>query len=124
MKSTKTTSKTLTREQIDERINIKNITKDELAEKIAEKTGVAKKTVKTVLTDTLDSIIEISAEGNRIELRGFGNFKVNYKEPRIARNPATNAPINLGEKYVPYFKISPAFKEQVDEQLKKLMKKK
>ena len=58
MKSTKTTSKTLTREQIDERINIKNITKDELAEKIAEKTGVAKKTVKTVLTDTLDSIME------------------------------------------------------------------
>lgn len=52
----------------------------------------------------LDEISNKLAKGARAEIRGFGTFKVNYKPPRVSRNPRTGERVDVPEKHVPNFK--------------------
>ncbi|MGE4596665.1 MAG: integration host factor subunit beta [Methylophilaceae bacterium] len=51
---------------------------------------------------------------NRIEIRGFGSFNLNYRPARIGRNPKTGDKVNVPEKYVPHFKAGKELKARVD----------
>lgn len=90
-----------------------NITKSDIVDKIAERTGLTKLETKAVVDGFLLSIVDALAEGKRIELRGFGVFSVKSRKPRMARNPRTGEPVPLEERYVPTFRVSSEFQDRV-----------
>ena len=66
--------------------------------------------VKTILEAMIMSLVK----GRRIEIRGFGSFGINYRPPRIGRNPKSGAKVSVPEKYVPHFKPGRELRERVD----------
>ncbi len=62
----------------------------------------------------LDAMAESLSKGQRIEIRGFGSFDLNYRPPRIGRNPKSGEKVNVAEKYVPHFKAGKEMRERVD----------
>ncbi len=70
----------------------------------------AEMAVKTIL----DAVSSSLAEGQRVEIRGFGSFSLNYRPPRMGRNPKTGEKVEVPEKYVPHFKAGKELRERVD----------
>ncbi len=66
--------------------------------------------VKVVLEAMASSLVE----GRRIEIRGFGSFSLNYRPPRIGRNPKSGEKVRVPGKYVPHFKAGKELRERVD----------
>lgn len=64
-----------------------------------------------VLVDTMTRSL---AKGQRIEIRGFGSFDLNYRPPRVGRNPKTGERVEVPEKHVPHFKPGKELRERVD----------
>ncbi len=62
----------------------------------------------------LDSMAEALAQGGRIEIRGFGSFALNYRPPRLGRNPKSGDKVQVPPKYVPHFKAGKELRERVD----------
>ncbi|NOU24404.1 MAG: integration host factor subunit beta [Methylotenera sp.] len=62
----------------------------------------------------IDGMTDSLAKGDRVEVRGFGCFVINYRPPRIARNPKTGARVEVAAKYAPHFKVGKELKEMVD----------
>ncbi|OZO45671.1 integration host factor subunit beta, partial [Pseudomonas fluorescens] len=58
------------------------------------------------------------ADGERIEIRGFGSFSLHYRAPRVGRNPKTGESVSLPAKHVPHFKPGKELREQVNASLK------
>ena len=68
----------------------------------------------------LDAMAESLAKGERIEIRGFGSFGLNYRPPRTGRNPKSGERVQVPEKHVPHFKAGKELRERVDfKELKK-----
>lgn len=81
------------------------MTKSELFEKIAEqKIHISNKMIELATKEMLEHMIISLAQGQRIEIRGFGSFSLHYRSSRIGRNPKTGKTVKLNERYVPYFK--------------------
>ena len=70
----------------------------------------AEMAVKTIL----DAVSKSLAGGERVEIRGFGSFSLNYRPPRLGRNPKTGEKVEVPEKYVPHFKAGKELRERVD----------
>lgn len=70
----------------------------------------AELSVKTIL----DAISDKLTTNERIEIRGFGSFDLNYRPPRLGRNPKTGNKVQVPEKYVPHFKAGKELRERVD----------
>ena len=62
----------------------------------------------------LDAMSGALLEGNRIEIRGFGSFGLNYRPPRVGRNPKSGEKVQVPEKFVPHFKAGKELRERVD----------
>ncbi|MEJ1959879.1 MAG: integration host factor subunit beta [Nitrosomonadales bacterium] len=62
----------------------------------------------------LDTMSGTLAKGDRIEIRGFGSFELNYRPPRVGRNPKTGARVEVAAQYVPRFKAGKELRERVD----------
>ena len=62
----------------------------------------------------LEAMITSLVNGRRIEIRGFGAFKINYRPPRIGRNPESGKEVPLPETFVPHFKVGRELRERVD----------
>jgi len=67
--------------------------------------------VKTIL----DAMSQTLCDGQRIEIRGFGSFSLNYRPPRQGRNPKTGETVPVPAKYVPHFKAGKELRDRVDE---------
>ncbi|MFZ4535784.1 integration host factor subunit beta [Propionivibrio sp.] len=65
----------------------------------------------------LDAMSEALAKGDRIEIRGFGSFSLNYRPPRVGRNPKSGDKVSVPEKWVPHFKAGKELRERVDSAL-------
>ena len=63
----------------------------------------------------LDAMSQTLCDGNRIEIRGFGSFSLNYRPPRQGRNPKTGDTVPVPAKYVPHFKAGKELRDRVDE---------
>jgi integration host factor subunit beta len=66
----------------------------------------------------LDAMAGALGRGERIEIRGFGSFALNYRPARIGRNPKSGEKVHVPEKYVPHFKAGKELRERVDQQRK------
>jgi len=91
------------------------MTKSELIERIvAVQTQLSVKDVELAVKMMLDHMTECLADGERIEIRGFGSFSLHYRAPRIGRNPKTGEKVDLAGKYVPHFKPGKELKDRVN----------
>ncbi|HSQ42382.1 MAG TPA: HU family DNA-binding protein [Fibrobacteraceae bacterium] len=83
-----------------------NITKKDIVEGISVRTGITQVDAKVVVECFLDSIAKALVEGNNIEIRGFGRFKVRSRKARTARNPRTGEPVDVQAGVKPVFEAS------------------
>jgi integration host factor beta subunit len=94
------------------------MTKSELIEKISEKVdGLSKKQTEVVVETIFESIKESLAKGGKVEIRGFGNFRLRSRNARKARNPKTGEGVDVPPKKVPYFKVGKELREMVNTDL-------
>jgi nucleoid DNA-binding protein len=82
------------------------MTKADIVELIAEKTGFTIRDIKIVVENFLDEVKGALAEGKHIEIRGFGTFKVKNHKARKARNPRTNREVHVPARKKAFFKVS------------------
>lgn len=87
--------------------------KAELINAAAEKAGLSKKDTEVALNAALDVITASLAEGDKIQLVGFGAFEVKERAERIGRNPKTKESIKIPASTVPVFKAGKALKDAV-----------
>ena len=92
------------------------ITKKELVNRIADRTGQTKVVVKDIVQMFLDEIIEELATGNRLEFREFGVFEVRDRAARRAQNPRTLQKVAVPAKKVVKFKVGRSMREKVCEE--------
>lgn len=91
------------------------MTKADIVDRIAKGTGLTKIETKAVVEGFMTTVQDAMKEGDRIELRGFGVFEVDRRAPRTGRNPQTNEPVPIDERYEPVFRPSDQFRDAVDE---------
>ena len=87
--------------------------KAELINAAALKADVSKKDAEAVITAALDAITEALAEGEKVQLVGFGSFEVKKRAARLGRNPKTKEAIEIPASVVPTFKAGKALKDSV-----------
>ena len=91
------------------------MTKSKLVEKISENlTSITKRDIKVIVDFIFDSMIDSLKKGERIEIRGFGSFKIKDRDARNGRNPKTGVIVNIPEKKTVSFKPGKELKKMVD----------
>lgn len=95
---------------------MQTVTKRELVQRIAEKTGVQQISAKDVIQSFLDEIINELARGNRLEFRDFGVFEPKSKAHRVARNPRTGDKVEVPEKTTVKFKVGRLMKRKIQKE--------
>jgi integration host factor subunit beta len=93
------------------------ITKKELVNRIAERTGQTKVVAKEILQLFLDEIVKELSAGNRLEFRDFGVFEVKPRRARRAQNPRTLQKVEVPPKRVVKFKVGRVMRDLVSEGL-------
>ncbi len=89
------------------------MTKADIVEQIAAKTGLTKTDTGLVVEGVLEALKDALITGETVEIRGFGTFKIKQRAARRARNPRTGEPVDIPEKFVPTFKPSRELKDAV-----------
>ena len=92
------------------------MTKSELIERLAsQQSHIPAKAVEDAVKEMLEHMASTLAQGERIEIRGFGSFSVTRRPPRMGRNPRSGEAVAIPEKRVPHFKPGKALREAVDQ---------
>jgi integration host factor subunit beta len=91
------------------------MTKSELIARLAERfPQLVAKDADFAVKMILDAMSEALVRGDRIEIRGFGSFALNYRPPRTGRNPKSGEKVDVPAKWVPHFKAGKELRERVD----------
>ena len=80
------------------------MTKADLVEAVAAATELSRRSSEQVVTVFFDSIVESLCSGDKVELRGFGTFRLRHRRARIGRNPKTGESVHVPAKAGPFFK--------------------
>ncbi|WP_415035244.1 integration host factor subunit beta [Azonexus sp.] len=92
------------------------MTKSELIAQLAERfPQLVTKDADLAVKMILDAMSEALVRGDRIEIRGFGSFALNYRPPRLGRNPKSGEKVDVPAKWVPHFKAGKELRERVDQ---------
>jgi len=92
------------------------MTKSELISRLAERfPQLVAKDADFAVKMILDAMSEAMVRGDRIEIRGFGSFALNYRPPRTGRNPKSGEKVSVPAKWVPHFKAGKELRERVDQ---------
>ncbi len=90
------------------------MTKAELVEEVSKAAELTKKDSEVIVDEVFKNIIQALNRGDKIELRGFGSFRVRKRDARRGRNPKTGEPVDIPAKSVPYFKPGKELKELIN----------
>jgi integration host factor subunit beta len=90
------------------------MTKAELVEEVSRVSDLTKKHSEVIVDTVFRSIVDALHRGEKIELRGFGSFRLRRREPRKGRNPKTGDRVDVPPKQVPYFKPGKELKELIN----------
>ncbi len=90
------------------------MTKAELVGEVARATELTKGDAERLVEIALESIVEALNRGEKVELRGFGSFRVRERGARRGRNPKTGAAVEIPAKLVPFFKAGKELKEVIN----------
>jgi len=89
--------------------------RSELIQKIAdENPHLYHRDVERIVNTIFNEITSAMAQGNRVELRGFGAFSVKKREARVGRNPRTGESVDVEEKHVPFFKTGKLLRDRLN----------
>jgi integration host factor subunit beta len=89
--------------------------KSELVQTIAHRNPhLFQRDIENIVNAIFDGITDALAEGNRVELRGFGAFSVKNRPGRVGRNPRTGESVEVDEKSVPFFKAGKELRERMN----------
>ena len=95
-------------------LNAGVMTKAELVDEVARVVQLTKKQAETIVNIVFDSIVESLRAGEKIELRGFGSFRLRSRKSRTGRNPKTGEKVDVPSKKIPYFKPGKELKELIN----------
>lgn len=90
------------------------MTKTELVDEVARNSDLSKKDAEAIVQTVLDSIIGSLKSGGKVELRGFGSFRLRERSSRQGRNPKTGKSVYVPAKQVPYFKPGKELRDLVN----------
>ena len=91
------------------------MTKAELVDKIAEKKpGLTRKQVEVIVNTVLDGIKDALSREDKVEIRGFGSFRIRHRRAKEGRNPKTGETVSVPPKKVPFFKAGKEMRVMVD----------
>ena len=94
---------------------MREMTKFQLIQKLMERSNnLSQQDAKTIVNTIFASMTNALAQGERIEIRGFGNFTVRSYQPYQGRNPRTGMKVDVAPKKLPFFKVGKELKERVD----------
>ena len=93
---------------------METICKKQLVDQIAAKTDATKTDINTILDAYIDVVKSNVAEGNKVQLVGFGAFELRHRAARKGRNPQTGKEIEIAASNVPAFKPGKSFKDEVN----------
>lgn len=91
------------------------MTKAELVDEVARSTQLTKKHAEIIVSTVFESIVSSLKDGEKIELRGFGSFRIRHRDARVGRNPKTGAKVHVPAKRVPYFKPGKDLRELLND---------
>jgi integration host factor subunit beta len=92
------------------------MTRSDLVEELAARfSQITQRDAEFAVRAILEAMNDALARGHRIEIRGFGSFSVNYRPPRMGRNPRSGESVAIPEKKVPHFKPGKALRLAVDQ---------
>ena len=93
------------------------MTKSDLIARLAEiNPHLSRQDVERIVTTIFEEISDALAQGNRVELRGFGAFSVKRRDARTGRNPRTGEAVDVDEKHVPFFKTGKLLRDRLNGQ--------
>ncbi len=91
------------------------MTKSELIQKLADRNPhLYLRDVEKIVDTIFDEITQALADGDRVELRGFGAFSIKHREARVGRNPRTGESVQVDAKRLPFFKTGKALRERLN----------
>ena len=90
------------------------LTKAALIEQVARVAGLTKRRAKIIIDTVFGNIAESLHRGEKVELRGFGSFRLRRRGPSTGRNPRTGDRVNVASKHVAYFTAGKELKEQIN----------
>jgi integration host factor subunit beta len=90
------------------------MTKAELVDEVSSEAELTRKHSEVIVDAVFSSIVEALQRGDKIELRGFGSFRVRHRGSRTGRNPKTGEGVLVPAKKVPYFKPGKELRELIN----------
>jgi integration host factor subunit beta len=99
--------------EIEERSE--EMTKADLVEEVSRVTELTRKDSEVIVDQLFDSVIKALKSGDKLEVRGFGSFRVRQRNARVGRNPKTGEKVEVPAKRVPYFKPSKELKDLIND---------
>ena len=93
---------------------MKLMTKADLVDKVTSLGDLTRRDGEVIVDTIFDSVIHALQSGDKIEIRGFGSFRIRQRKPRTGRNPKTGDRVEVPAKRVPYFKPSKELRDLVN----------
>jgi integration host factor subunit beta len=90
------------------------MTKADLVDEVIRVSSLSKKQAEIIVNTVFDSIVEALTHDDKIELRGFGSFRVRRRRSRQGRNPKTGERVAVPAKRIPYFKPGKELKDLIN----------
>ena len=90
------------------------MTKAELVEEVARASHLTRRHSEVIVDAVFSSIVDALKKGDKIELRGFGSFRVRDRHSRSGRNPKTGEGVDVPAKRVPHFKPGKELRELIN----------
>ncbi len=89
------------------------MTKAELTARVAGQLSLTKTQTERIVDLFFSSIVDALQRGDKVELRGFGSFRIRHRSPRKGRNPKTGEPVSIAAQRVPFFKAGQELRARV-----------
>ncbi len=90
------------------------MTKADLVDEVSTATELSRKDSEVIVEALFDSVVKALKNSDKLEVRGFGSFRIRKRKARQGRNPKTGEKVNVPEKKVPYFKPSKELKDLIN----------
>ncbi len=90
------------------------VTKAQLVEEVARSASLTRKDAEVIVNTVFESMVDSLKGGDKIELRGFGSFRLRQRDSRVGRNPKTGARVDVPPRTVPYFRPGKELRERLN----------
>ena len=90
------------------------MTKADLVDEVSAATELSRKDSEVIVEALFDSVVKALKNSDKLEVRGFGSFRIRKRKARQGRNPKTGEKVDVPEKKVPYFKPSKELKDLIN----------